>query len=186
MAVSLVGTEKQLRENRARLITQARGIMDSAQRAGRDMSSEELRSFDAIMDDADALDRRLVEQRRSKASERPMSGGGRPDVSHRGGFIESKGNCEAELRAFSEFCASGKVESRALSANRNPAGGYLLTSVLASQIIQAKDSLVELRQLATKHTIETASSMGCPSLENDPADADWTSELATGNEDSTM
>ena len=34
--------------------------------------------------------------------------------------------------------------------------------------------------------VPQADSLGVPSLDNDPADADWTAEIATGSEDSTM
>jgi HK97 family phage major capsid protein len=46
--------------------------------------------------------------------------------------------------------------------------------------------MVFIRGKATKFRLDSAASMGAPSLDADPADADWTSELATGNEDSTM
>jgi hypothetical protein len=34
--------------------------------------------------------------------------------------------------------------------------------------------------------VANSNGLGAPSLDNDPADADWTTELATGSEDSTM
>jgi len=40
--------------------------------------------------------------------------------------------------------------------------------------------------MATIQTVTQAQSLGVPTLEADPADADWTSELATGNEDTAM
>ena len=48
------------------------------------------------------------------------------------------------------------------------------------------DDIVYIRQLATKYQITKAASLGIPSLEADPADADWTTELETGSADSTM
>ena len=39
---------------------------------------------------------------------------------------------------------------------------------------------------ATKYTVTGAQSLGVLDHETDPADADWTSELLTGSEDTTM
>jgi len=45
--------------------------------------------------------------------------------------------------------------------------------------------MVFIRQRARVIPV-TGESVGAPSLDADPADADWTAELATGSEDSTM
>jgi HK97 family phage major capsid protein len=53
-------------------------------------------------------------------------------------------------------------------------------------LIKAVDDAVFIRQRATKFRLDSAASMGSPYLAADPADADWTAEIATGSEDSTM
>jgi HK97 family phage major capsid protein len=74
-----------------------------------------------------------------------------------------------------------------LRAEDDVSGGYLRAPMqMATALIQALDSAVAIRQLATKFSIPNAESLGVPSLDADPADAQWTSELATGNEDSFM
>lgn len=55
-----------------------------------------------------------------------------------------------------------------------------------NRLIQAIDDQVFIRQWATPNTVTQAQSLGVPTLAADPADADWTSELGTGNEDSSM
>ncbi len=40
--------------------------------------------------------------------------------------------------------------------------------------------------MATVIPVPNAASLGAPALDNDPADPDWTSEIKTGTEDSTM
>jgi HK97 family phage major capsid protein len=78
-------------------------------------------------------------------------------------------------------------EVRALQADLDTAGGYLMAPIqLVDRLIKAIDDQVYLRQWATVFAVPNADSLGVPTLENDPADADWTSELATGSEDSTM
>lgn len=78
-------------------------------------------------------------------------------------------------------------ELRALQADLDTQGGYLMTPIqMVDRIIQAVDDAVYMRQWATVFAVPNADSLGVPTLENDPADADWTTELATGSEDSTM
>src|SRR5207253_415991 len=73
------------------------------------------------------------------------------------------------------------------SAENDMQGGYMLApQQTVNELIKSVDNIVIVRQLATKFTVTGAESLGCPSLDADPADAEWTSELATGSEDSTM
>ena len=79
------------------------------------------------------------------------------------------------------------LEMRALQADLDTSGGNLMAPIqLVDRIIQAVDDAVYMRQWATVFAVPNADSLGVPTLENDPADADWTTELATGSEDSTM
>jgi HK97 family phage major capsid protein len=67
------------------------------------------------------------------------------------------------------------------------AGGYTVASEqFVNRLIKAVDDLVFIRGLATTQTVTSAHSLGAPSLDADPADADWTAEILTGSEDSTM
>ncbi len=78
-------------------------------------------------------------------------------------------------------------EARALQADLDTQGGYLMTPMqMVDQLIKAIDDMVFMRQGATVFSVPNADSLGVPTLENDPADADWTTELDTGSEDSDM
>lgn len=78
-------------------------------------------------------------------------------------------------------------EFRALSADSDTAGGYLVTPrQVASDIIAELDDAVFVRSLATKFRVPNAQSLGCPALENDIGSPTWTSELGTGDEDTEM
>jgi HK97 family phage major capsid protein len=78
-------------------------------------------------------------------------------------------------------------EMRALQSDKPDAGGYIIPpQQFMNTLIQAKDNFVVLRGLATQVTVQSAMSLGAPSLDNDPADPAWTSELLIGSEDSTM
>lgn len=78
-------------------------------------------------------------------------------------------------------------ELRALQADSDTLGGYLVTPLqLVDRLIQAVDNAVYIRQWATTFAVPNAESLGAPSLDTDPADPTWTSELAIGSEDSSM
>jgi HK97 family phage major capsid protein len=51
-----------------------------------------------------------------------------------------------------------------------------------AELIKALDDAVFVRQYGRKFRLEQAASLGVPSLDTDIDDADWTSELATGNQ----
>lgn len=79
------------------------------------------------------------------------------------------------------------TELRALQADLDTAGGFLMAPLqLVDRIIQAVDDAVYLRQWATVFAVPNADSLGIPTLENDPSSPVWTTELSTGDEDSTM
>jgi HK97 family phage major capsid protein len=76
---------------------------------------------------------------------------------------------------------------RALQAGSDPQGGYLVApQQFVVELIKAVDDQVSIRQFARKFQVPQTASLGAPSLESDPADADWTTELATGSEDNSM
>lgn len=77
--------------------------------------------------------------------------------------------------------------ARAIQADSDIVGGYLVApQEFVGQLIKFVDNVLYLRQKATKYTVKSAQSLGAPSLDVDIADADWTSELDTGNEDTQM
>ena len=79
------------------------------------------------------------------------------------------------------------AEMRALQADLDTQGGYLMAPIqMVDRIIQAVDDAVFIRRLASVFAVPNADSLGVPTLDSDPADADWTSELATGGEDGSM
>src|SRR5574343_834705 len=53
-------------------------------------------------------------------------------------------------------------------------------------LIKAVDDETFIRRFATVLSVGGAESLGAPSLDADPADADWTGEITSVGEDSTM
>jgi len=81
----------------------------------------------------------------------------------------------------------GDAEARDLVADVDVQGGYLATPMqMAGGILQRVDDAVFMRQLATVYQIPTAQSLGEVSLDADPDEGDWTSELKTGTKDTGM
>jgi HK97 family phage major capsid protein len=95
-----------------------------------------------------------------------------------------------EARAlFVEWLATGNKqdELRGLQVDIDTAGGYLVTpQQFAAELIAIVDNLVFIRRHATVMTLTNATTLGVPSRDVDIADSDWTSELATGNEDTAL
>lgn len=80
-----------------------------------------------------------------------------------------------------------QAQIRALSYDVNTEGGYLAPPVQwVNQLLKNVDDETFMLQLSNVMTMTNAHSLGVPTLDSDPSDADWTSELATGSEDSAM
>lgn len=95
-------------------------------------------------------------------------------------------------QAFRRFLMEGRhacsmEEQRALSANVSTEGGYLIAPPqFVAQLIKAVDDMLWMRQAGTQIPVGAGGEIGVPTLDADPADSDWTTELATGSADSTM
>ena len=186
---------KELLLQRANLISEARKIIDKAEGEGRDLNTEENTQYDAMFADAEKLQvraRRLEEQTKiekeiSEVRREPI----KPDT--RSASENAAANPgEARIAAFRKWLGYGMKtmsgdERRELQADSDPAGGYIVPpQQFVQTLIKAVDDMVFIRRMATVLTLTNAASLGQPELTNDPSDADWTSELATGGEDSTM
>lgn len=192
-------TIRELLEKRANLISQARAILDKADAEGRDLTQEEQTQWDGFMNDADKLQRRVEQEERQARMEtgleesrnRPIHTQGQP-----AGDPPSQEEAERRMAAFRrilpawitrDFRGIPENEYRALQADLDVSGGYLRPPVeFINQLLRNVDDIVFIRRLAATYTVTSAESMGVPTLEADPADADWTTELATGSEDSSM
>lgn len=77
-------------------------------------------------------------------------------------------------------------EVRAMQADVDNIGGSLtMDQQFVNQLIKFVDDRLHLLQLSSVFTVTDADSAFFPSWDTDPADADWTSELGTGSEDSS-
>jgi HK97 family phage major capsid protein len=199
----------ELRDKRARLITEARGMLD-----GRDTlpADDEVR-YQKLFDEAQALGRQIERVEAVEAEARALGesagrmvrdgmgdevgtavpelrsrglSGIRDEIANGSGFARlRRGMTPAYRAAYRQWLQTG--ETRALQADLDPAGGYLMAPLqMVDDIIQRIDDAVWVRQLATVYTVMGAHSLGAPKLENDPADAEWTGEVSTVSLDTAM
>lgn len=184
---------KSLREERAKHIHDARAIMESAEKEKRALTGEESSKYDGLLNKADELRVNIEREEKLRDAERSLAQTEEEQRSRRG---EKPGGGEGTgkaMTAFRSWLKSGTLgsegadELRSLSAGTDTEGGYLVTpEQFVAQLIKAVDNQVFIRRRATIIPVPQANSLGVPTLDADPADADWTTELQTGNEDSTM
>lgn len=213
---SIMKTLEQISNERVDLVKKAQQLNDKATTEKRSMSSEETEQFEKIMKDVDTLGTErdaliATEKRQNWLKQQGEAHGRRTEPVDPGGGGTEKREMRWGEKFTSERCLpfddqrdtpeyraatmtywrSGinglnGNEARALSAGTSSEGGFLLPVASAGQLIKFVDNEVFIRQNATVFQGNGAKSFGAPSLENDIDDADWTSELGTGNEDNAM
>lgn len=189
-------TLKELREKRAALIAQARAILDKADAEKRSITSDEQTEYDKIFGEADGLRSRITAEERQQEAERELQEAlgseAERSISRGGDAGEQRGEAGALMASFRSFLTGGAgalspEELRSLSAGVNTEGGFIVVpEVFVTSLIKAMDDETILRSLATVIPMTTGASIGIPSLDSDPDDGDWTTELKTGNEDGSM
>jgi HK97 family phage major capsid protein len=195
---------KELFEKRNKIVAEQRQLNDKAAAEGRDFTAEEQVSWDVMESDFAKIDAQINEERskaekaeqRAKAVEKNAK---RANESYFKPMLVDPENVavKEEVRndqteMFRRYLLHGRngfglEEQRALQADKDTAGGFLVApEQFTNQLIQKLDNMVFVRQYATKIMVERAASLGAAALDNDPGDPTWTSELGTGALDSTM
>jgi HK97 family phage major capsid protein len=76
---------------------------------------------------------------------------------------------------------------KAYQADSDTEGGFLTAPTeFLTELLKTVDNEVVIRQFARTFQLPKADNLGVPTLETDLNDADWTSELGTGSEDTAM
>ncbi|HVA87340.1 MAG TPA: phage major capsid protein [Candidatus Saccharimonadales bacterium] len=198
--------ERTIRAKRLQVATDARGILNAGPADGA-LPAEDQARYDALMNEYDQLGTTLEALDRSAKAEadlsRSLTDPTRPTV----GDIEATGKSGKRAKratatpeygkAFRRYLTTGMapqglmaasdLESRDLQMDADTAGGFIVApEEFSDQIIKFVDNLVVIRRLGTKYRVPNAFSLGVPQLTADPDDADWTTELAVGNDDAAM
>ncbi len=159
------------REDRARLVTQARAILDAADADSRNITAEEEAQFDAIMQDADVLSSTIEREERLGGFDSKLS-----ETTTRVTRFEPTTNMEAvvaenispyatdEYRdAFQGYLRGGRRaagELRALEVGTASEGGNIVDDAMGDAIVQKADEVSFVRGLS--RVITTNSDMKIP------------------------
>ena len=189
---------KAWQDERGKLVTEARAIVDKAEVEKRSLTDEEKGKCDELIAKQEELrgnierEQVIVEAER-QAAETEVRGkdAGKDDKKDETRSLSPRAT-EEYRSAFAKFLSGGtralsESEMRALQSDSDTAGGYMVSSEqFVNTLIKAIDNKVFVRGLATKFQVPSSQSLGAASLDNNPADAAWTAEILTGDEDSTM
>lgn len=183
---------RELRAQRAELIAAMRGILDSAEAEKRSLNAEESQKYDELGDKADQLRSDIERHERQAELDRELAATVAETEARKSAEKSDADPAKHRENAFRNWMRGGMgalkdAEIRALQADSDPDGGYLVApEQFVNQLIKFVDDQVFIRRLATVIQVNGAQSLGMPSLETDPSDSDWTTELATGSEDTAM
>ncbi len=181
---------KSLREKRGKLIAEARSILDAADAEKRSLTNEESAKYDELFNKADDVRKTIEAEERQREVERELASHAEDEErSRREGAGGSETPEARALAGFRSWLSSGhsNEEFRALSQGVATEGGYtVVPEQFINELIKDVDDAVFIRSAARVIPMAAAHSIGVPTLDADPADADWTTELQTGSEDGTM
>lgn len=195
---------KQMRQRRGQIVAEQRAILAAAPDGILAKGSEDDVRFDKLTAEDETLERAIaLEERDGKLSARAESD---PEPTKPEPRSDPSAEPEARVaptatpeyrKAFARFLVNGdargliSVESRAtangLQADADTAGGFTVApQQFVNELIKFADNEVAIRGAATVQRVESAASLGAPSLDADPEDGDWTQELTTVDFDSQM
>jgi len=183
-----------LRQKRAKALTDAQAIDARAHGENRDINAEERTQFEAFMADYTALGEQIQRAEMLERETLRLSELTNEQADQNSGGESRSATPEAELRArqykaYEGWLRHGQLnaEFRAMQVDQDVTGGYLQTpQQMVDQLLKSVDNQVFIRQLGTVYRVPNAESLGVPSLDADPADPTRTTEILTGDEDSTM
>jgi|TARA_Y100000034_G_scaffold132026_1_gene194063 HK97 family phage major capsid protein len=188
---------KSLREERMKIALEMQSILDKAEAEKRTSTAEEMAKFSELDDKQEAMRVQIKAGERQQELDRELAAKAADDeraAAKAAVVLHPDGNANLAMRAFNTYLRSGKFmgegvdEFRALQADADTEGGYLVAPELfVNQLIKFVDDQVFVRQHANVLSpLMQSAKLGVPSLDTDISDLDWTTELATGNEDSSL
>jgi HK97 family phage major capsid protein len=186
---------REMRDKRSKAIADARSILDKAETEKRALSTEEETRYNAFFNESEGLKKSIERSEQLAEAERSLAAGNPSPVAPATPAPSARTSprgTEEYRSAFARFITFGErglrpEEQRALSVGNDTEGGFTVASEqFVADLIKAVDNATWIRQLARKFAVPTAASLGAPSLDADPEDASWTSEIASVDEDSEM
>lgn len=182
----------EMKQKRAALVKEARKLLDTAEKEKRELTGEETAKYEEMMKEVDSWGTKIEREENLRKMEEALKVPEPTVVPPQPTEPEARTNpraTEEYRKSFEKFLKSGinalaEKEVRAMQADDPEGGGYLVAPQLfVSEMLKAVDNTVFVRGLARKFSLAKAASLGVPKLDTDFSDADWVSELATGDED---
>lgn len=187
---------KALKEERAKLVADARALLDAAANEKRDLTDEEEARYDEMFAAAEKKGKAVEREERQRELDRQAASVTAQADEARRKEADPKGIDELRMAGFQRWLRSGMAglqsgegaaEFRAYQADSDTEGGFLATpQQFVAELLKEVDDAVFVRQYARTFQLNAAESLGVPTLDADPDDADWTVELGTGDEDDAM
>lgn len=188
----------EMRNKRGSLVKQCRDLLGVASAANRDLNVEEQTKYDTMFSDQEKISGQIKREESLREIERSQENSTRRTAPVLN--ADAEGRSQDPEKRYSEIVRPVLAkwlgrrdaditgdERRALQADLDVSGGYLKAPMqFVRELIKAVDNQLFIRQLATKHTLTESDSLGAPSLDADPADAEWTGEINDAAEDSSM
>lgn len=180
-----------LNEKRRSLIHQMRTLQDIADNEKRPMSAEEREQFDRIFEAQKGVKDEIEREKRLIEAENELrSTVETPAATPETRKIENaaKPTLKDDFRHFLHT-GQARGEFRALQADSDPAGGYLVAPPeFSNMLIEAVDNQVFVRQLVRDHyyRLTRSDEIEIPARSTDIGDLTWTTELGTGSADSSL
>lgn len=170
-----------MRQKRAALIGEVRKIQEAS--VGGVLSADDLSKVSKIEAEIENLAQSAAIAERNEKREAELRVVPENRVSGSGDDKEAR--AAKHVEDFRNFLIRG--ERRDLSADTAGEGGNIVApQQFVAQVIKAMDNNVFVRQLATKYTLGSFANIGVPTITADPADADWTSEVAAVSNDTAL
>ena len=178
----------------------ARAILDRADRERRDLTADESAQYDRIDAEIERLGREIERDSKPRpaAPARPAAptesgkalevvypgvrlghAAGRPErrTAVRPGSPEALRAGDAYRKAYLNYLQTGR-QQLGLQVSKDPKGGYLAPTQFVADLIKFLDDAVVMRQVANVlPPLGDAVSLGVPTWDTDPNDADWTAEV---------
>lgn len=194
----------QLRKASNDLLFRADAIKTKYDGKAENMSPSEDLEFTNMIAEAERLQGMVISQTKFEqlkkwnddaASGGLAMGGGASDFKTISEQTSDKEKAEQKSQAregYSQYLVKGMyslnpMQIKAYQAD-NPVGGGFLQAPqdFVQELITLVKNQMFVRNLSKVYTVVRAESLGIPALDTDPTDGDWTAELLTGNEETTI